>query len=179
LSGSCGPSPQPRQYYIHDTAGNTYNNGILTMSEPHRRLTVTTTDPTRVGTWSVVWVANYQNLPVYNPVSTITQTFNIVIDAYCHYTIFEYIQPATLIHEIGSTFKVYNIPDIKDSVSMTMGSPVNGLAYCRARTYAYSTAFTTKVPSSPSISNGVVVWALTSASARKFTFGSSSANDYG
>ena len=62
---------------------------------------------------------------------------------------------------------------------MTMGSPVNGLAYCRARTYAYSTAFTTKTPASPAISAGVVVWALTSASARKFTFGSAITADYG
>ena len=115
-------------------------------------------------------------MPVYNPVSTITKSFDIVIDAYCHYTIFEYDQPATLIHEIGMGAKTYAVPDIKDSVSMTMGSPVDGLTYCRGRTYYHEASYVTKDPTSPAVNASVVVWDLAS---KTFTFDSSATADYG
>ena len=120
-----------------------YVNPILYLTESTRTLNVQTTDPAQVGSHTIMFTAQLEDHPFTNPVTTVVKYFNVIIEAYCHETIFEYDQPSPIYHEVGSpaiAATTYTFDPIKDSVSMTGGSPMDGLTYCRARTYTYDGA---------------------------------------
>jgi hypothetical protein len=120
-----------------------YTNPILWLAESTRTLNVQTTDPAQVGSHTIMFTAQLEDHPFTNPVTTVVKYFNVIIEAYCHETIFEYEQPSPLYHEVGNPViaaTTYTFDAIKDSVSMTTGSTIDGLTYCRARTYTFDGA---------------------------------------
>jgi len=88
---NCGP----RDYYIFTS------HPSLSLDPVSRTLSVETTDWNEVGTHEVsilVWLRDY---PTYNHVVELIASFNIIIDASCHYTTIDYTAPlADLIHAL-------------------------------------------------------------------------------
>jgi len=62
-------------------------------------------------------------------------SFDVVIDAQCHYTQFFYTEPANLLTSpIQQPPVTYTIGTIEDQVSIDNPSFSDGQSYCRART---------------------------------------------
>ena len=110
-----------------------------------------TVRPEDVGLYEAYFVVGLQDYPQFNPVIYIVETLTIDITASCWNTVMQYT-PASLVHLVRTSPLLYQIPTIKDSVSLA--SNADGVTYCGARTlYDVSLTSPDHVSPEPAISS--------------------------
>jgi len=124
VGDTCGP----REYLVYQ------GHDSLTFDEASRTFTVSSTEPSHTGTHEILLLVQLKNYPQFNPVVYRLVSFDVVIDAQCHYTQFLYTEPADpFTHIINSAAVTYTIDTIDDQVSLDNPSFNDGHSYCRAR----------------------------------------------